>query len=113
MNSLVSRPGIAAVRLAALAALVVVGGCSRPDPATGVSQSASAGDRTNRAGSDGSGDGPTALSPADAARAASASASDAASTVSSSNATGTSPMPTGTVPRPSQGSPNARGGVGK
>jgi hypothetical protein len=107
MDFVASRWGVA------LALALVLFGCSRQDPPAGVSQTQSAADRTNRAGSDGSGDGPTALSPADKARAAAASASDAASTVSSSNATGTSPMPGTNVPQPSQGSPNAKAGVGQ
>ena len=102
-----------AARLSALSLLIALGACSRQEPPAGVAQTQSAAERTNRAGGDGSGDGPTALSPADKARAAAASASDAASTVSSSSTTGTSPMPTGTVPKPSQGSPNARGGTGQ
>jgi hypothetical protein len=76
-----SRAGVA--RLAALVLVLVAAGCSRHDPPEGVSQTQSAADRTNRGGADGSGDGPTALSPADKARAAAASASGAASTVSS------------------------------
>jgi len=109
MNRITSRAGVAA----ALELLLLAGGCSRQDPPAGLSQTQSAADRTNRAGSDGSGDGPTALSPADKARAAAASASDAASTVSSSNATGTSPMPGTNVPQPSQGSPNSKASVGQ
>lgn len=107
-----SRPGDA-LRVAALALVLAAAGCQRQDPPAGLSQTQSAADRANRAGGDGSGDGPTALSPADKARAAAASASDAASTVNSSNATGTSPMPGTNVPQPSQGSPNSKAGTGQ
>jgi len=98
-------------RLGLLALLLVLGGCSRDDPPAGVSQTQSAADRTNRAGGDGTGDGPTALSPADKARAANASASGAASTVSSAEVPGTSPAPT-RVPSSPQGSPNSKASVG-
>ena len=92
--------------------VVLLGGCGRNDPPAGMAGTQSAADRSSRAGADGSGDGPTALNPADKARAAGASASDAASTVTSSSTTGTNAMPT-TVPQPSQGSPNAAGGIGQ
>jgi len=105
-----SRAGVA--RLAALAFVLVVAGCSRHDPPEGLSQTQSAADRTNRSGGDGSGDGPTALSPADKARAAAASASGAASTVSSAEVPGTSLAPT-RVPSSPQGSPNSKAGAGQ
>ena len=105
------HPRAGAARLAVLALFLVVAGCSRQDPPEGMSQTQSAADRTNRAGGDGTGDGPTALSPADKARAAAASASNAASTVSSAEIPGTSPAPT-TVPISPQGSPNSKASVG-
>ena len=100
--------------LVALAVLVValgLPGCNRQDPPAGVSRTEDAADRTNRARADGSGDGPTAFSPADKARAADMSGSAAASTVYSSQTPGTSPMPT-SAPTPSQGRTNAVGGTG-
>jgi len=105
------HPRAGAARLAVLALFLVVAGCSRQDPPEGMSQTQSAADRTNRAGGDGTGDGPAALSPADKARAAAASASNAASTVSSAEIPGTSPAPT-TVPSSPQGSPNSKASVG-
>src|SRR5438128_6335348 len=107
MQFVSSLPRAGAARFAVLALFLVVAGCSRHDPPEGVSQTQSAADRTNRAGGDGTGDGPTALSPADKARAAAASASGAASTVSSAEVPGTSPAPT-TVPSSPQGSPNSK-----
>jgi hypothetical protein len=97
---------------AALAAAAGLGACSRQDPPAGMAQTDSAADRTNRSGADGGGDGPTALSPADKARAADMSASAAASTVYSSQTPGTSPMPT-SAPVPSQGRTNKIEGAGQ
>jgi hypothetical protein len=106
-----SRCGLAVLRLTALTLLAAVAGCDRQDPPSGVAQTQSAADRANRAGADGSGDGPTALSPADKARAAAASASGAASTVTSAEVPGTRAASTA-VPKSPQGSPNSKASVG-
>ena len=108
MNTLHARSA-PLIALSLVATALAVAGCSRQDPPAGVSKTQGAADRTSRAGADGSGDGPTAFSPADKARAANASASNAASTSFSSNTTGTSPMPMASAPTPSQGSTNAVG----
>ena len=101
---------------AALVATLVLaaglGACSRQDPPAGMARTDSAADRSNRSAADGGGDGPTALSPADKARAADMSASAAASTVYSSGTQGTSPMPT-SAPVPSQGRTNKIEGAGQ
>ena len=96
---------------AALVLAAGLGACSRQDPPAGVARTDNAADRTNRSTADGSGDGPTALSPADKARAADMSGSGAASTVYSSQTPGTSPMPT-SAPVPSQGRTNKIEGAG-
>ena len=109
------HPRSLSLHRALVATLVVaagLGACSRQDPPAGMARTDNAADRSNRSGADGGGDGPTALSPADKARAAEMSASGAASTVHSSQTQGTSPMPT-SAPVPSQGSPNKVGGVGQ
>jgi hypothetical protein len=103
---------VEAVAAATLLVSLGLPACSRQDPPAGMSQTEGAADRSNRAGADGGGDGPTALSPADKARAAEASGSAAASTVTSSQTVGTSPMPT-SAPVPSQGSTNAVEGTGQ
>ena len=100
------------ILVAALVLAAGLGACSRQDPPAGMARTDSAADRSNRSAADGGGDGPTALSPADKARAADMSASGAASTVYSSETQGTSPMPT-SAPVPSQGSPNKVGGTGQ
>lgn len=61
--------------LVAVIASLALLGCSGQGPPTSTSQTPSAAEKTNRTGADGSGDGPTALSPAEKARAAAASGS--------------------------------------
>jgi hypothetical protein len=108
-------PRSVSIEISLVAALVLAtaaGACSRQDPPAGMARTDSAADRTNRSTADGSGDGPTALSPADKARAADMSGSAAASTVYSSQTPGTSPMPT-SAPVPSQGRTNKIEGAGQ
>ena len=97
--------------VAALVAAAGLAACGRQDPPAGMARTDNAAERSNRSAADGSGDGPTSLSPADKARAGEMSASGAASTVYSSQTPGTSPMPT-SAPVPSQGRTNAVGGTG-